>query len=566
MLKPLTLKYHISNESMNRRNLIKGLATLVPAMALSKTMASTSYFLNPTGSSEFAKVPFSPTWNSLQTYIVPEWYKDAKFGIWAHWGPQCEPERGDWYARGMYEEGSDQYKYHVEKYGHPSKFGFKDVINKWKAEKWDPDYLVGLYKKAGAEYFVALANHHDNLDLYDSKHQEWNSMNMGPKKDLVGGWAKAAKKYKIPFGVSVHAAHAWSWMETAQRADKKGPMAGVPYDGKVTTEDGKGTWWEGKNPQDLYAQNHPLSKDSENGGAIHSQWNWGNGVAEPSKAYIDKFYNRTIDLIDKYNPELVYFDDTALPLWPISDAGLRIAAHMYNKSVKKNGKVTAVINGKILDEQQRKSMVWDIERGQSNQIEPYTWQTCTCLGQWHYDRRIFDNHQYKSAKTVIHTLIDVVSKNGNLLLSVPVRGDGTIDSDELAVVEEIGEWMKINKEAIHATRPWKIFGEGPAKDSAAPLSAQGFNEGKGKPFQSKDIRFTTKGKVLYATALGWPEDGKITIKSLAKGSESYPNQVKSVQLLGSTKPVVFSQTADGLTVTIPEAKSKLGYALVFKVS
>ena len=156
---------------MNRRNLLKGLATVIPALALSKSMASTSYFLDPDGNRAFAKVPFLPTWNSLQSYIVPEWYKDAKFGIWAHWGPQCEPERGDWYARGMYEEGSDQYKYHVEKYGHPSKFGFKDVINRWKAEKWDPDYLVGLYKKAGAEYFVALANHHDNLDLYDSKHR-----------------------------------------------------------------------------------------------------------------------------------------------------------------------------------------------------------------------------------------------------------------------------------------------------------------------------------------------------------------------------------------------------------
>ena len=551
---------------MNRRNLLKGLATVIPALALSKSMASTSYFLDPDGNREFAKVPFLPTWNSLQSYIVPEWYKDAKFGIWAHWGPQCEPERGDWYARGMYEEGSDQYKYHVEKYGHPSKFGFKDVINRWKAEKWDPDYLVGLYKKAGAEYFVALANHHDNLDLYDSKHQDWNSLNMGPKKDLVGGWAKAAKKYKIPFGVSVHAAHTWSWMETAQRSDKKGPLVGVPYDGKVTSKDGKGTWWEGKNPQDLYAQNHPLSKNSEDGGAIHRQWNWGNGVAEPDKAYIDKFYNRTIDLIEKYDPQLVYFDDTALPLWPISDAGLRIAAHLYNKSVKKNGKVNAVINGKILDQQQRKSMVWDIERGQSNEIEPYTWQTCTCIGQWHYDRRIFDNHQYKSAKTVIHTLIDVVSKNGNLLLSVPVRGDGSIDSDELAIVEEIGAWMKINKEAIHGTRPWKIFGEGPAKDNVAPLSAQGFNEGKGKPFEARDIRFTKKGNVLYATALGWPEDGKIIIKSLAKGNALFPDILKKVELLGATSPVKFIHTNESLTITLPESKPKLAYALVFKIS
>lgn len=551
---------------MKRRNLIKGLATVIPAMALSKSMAATSFFLDPSGSKAFAQVPFSPTWDSLKKYVVPQWYKDAKFGIWAHWGPQCEPERGDWYARGMYEEGSDQYNYHVEKYGHPSEFGFKDVINKWKAENWDPDYLVGLYKKAGAQYFVALANHHDNMDLYDSKYQEWNSVNMGPKKDLIGGWAMAAKKYKLPFGVSVHAAHAWSWMETAQRADKQGPKAGIPYDGKVKAEDGKSKWWDGKDPQDLYAQNHPLSKNSEENGAIHSQWSWGNGVAEPSKEYIEKFYNRTIDLIDKYNPELVYFDDTVLPLWPISDAGLRIAAHLYNKSLKKNGKVTAVVNGKILDEQQRKCMIWDIERGQSNEIEPYTWQTDTCIGAWHYDRRIFDNHHYKSAQTVIHTLVDVVSKNGNLLLNIPVRGDGTIDADELAVVEEIGEWMKINSEAIYATSPWKVFGEGPAKDSAAPLSGPGFNEGKGKSFESKDVRFTVKGDYLYATVLGWPEDGKINIKSLAKGSSLYTKAVKKVQLLGTGMVSDFEQTADGLYLTVPGTKSKLSYAMVFKIS
>lgn len=551
---------------MKRRNLLKGLTTVIPAMALSKSMAAVSYFLDPYGSKEFTKVPFSPSWDSLQNYEVPQWYKDAKFGIWAHWGPQCEPERGDWYARGMYQEGSDQYKYHLEKYGHPSEFGFKDVIHQWKAGKWDPDYLVGLYKKAGAQYFVALANHHDNLDLYDSKYQDWNSVNVGPKKDLIGGWARAAKKYKLPFGVSVHAAHAWSWMETAQRSDKKGPKAGVPYDGKMTPEDGKGKWWDGKNPQELYAQNHPLSKNSENDGSIHGQWNWGNGVAEPSKEYIEKFYNRTIDLIDKYHPDLVYFDDTALPLWPISDAGLRIAAHLYNKNIKKNGKVTAVINGKILNEQQRKCMVWDIERGQSNEIEPDTWQTDTCIGAWHYDRRIFKDHHYKSAKTVIHTLVDIVSKNGNLLLNIPMRGDGTIDSDELAVVEEIGEWMKINSEAIYASTPWKIFGEGPAKDSAAPLNAQGFNEGKGKPFESKDIRFTAKGDTLYATALGWPADGKITIKSLAKGNYLYAKAIKKVQLLGAGTLTDFSQTEEGLSINIPETQNKFSYAMVFKIT
>lgn len=540
---------------MKRRTLIKGVLAGMAAICASRTFAYPHLEeIVATGSAD----KFQPNWESLAKYKVPEWFRDAKFGIWAHWGPQCQPERGDWYARGMYQEGSDQYKYHLSKYGHPSKFGFKDVINEWKADKWDPDALVALYKKAGAKYFMALANHHDNLDLFDSKHQRWNSTNMGPKQDLIAGWAKAAKNQGLPLGVSVHAAHAWSWYETAQRADKSGALAGVPYDGKLIAADGAGKWWQGYDPQELYAQNHPLSKESGNDGEIHRQWNWGNGVYPPSKAYCDNFYDRTIDLIEKYEPDLIYFDDTALPLWPVSDVGLRIAAHFYNKSIRKHGELKAVINGKILNEQQRKCMVWDIERGQSNAIEPLPWQTCTCIGSWHYDRRVYDNGHYKSATTVIHTLIDVVSKNGNLLLSIPMRGDGTIDEKEQAVVEGIADWMQINSESIYGTRPWIVFGEGPAMESAAPLSAQGFNEGKGKAFGPTDIRFVAKGKVLYATLLGWPDDRVAKVKTLAEGK----SKIKKVTLLGFKGSLSFEQSAAGLTVQLPEqAPGKSAFVL-----
>ncbi|MEO8113760.1 MAG: alpha-L-fucosidase, partial [Phenylobacterium sp.] len=260
---------------------------------------------------------FQPTWESLiEGYKAPDWFRDAKFGIWAHWGPQCEAEHGDWYARGMYEEGSDHYRYHVAKYGHPSKFGFKDVIHQWKAERWDPEALLALYKKAGAKYFMALANHHDNLDLYNSRYQpEWNSTTVGPGKDLVKGWSRAARANGMRFGVSVHAARTWTWFEDAQGADKSGPYAGIPYDGKLTSADGKGTWWEGKDPQALYAQNHAR------------------GAAIPDKEYCDKFFNRTRELIDNYDPDIVYYDDAVLPLYPFSDAGLRLTAHMYNRSI-----------------------------------------------------------------------------------------------------------------------------------------------------------------------------------------------------------------------------------------
>lgn len=532
---------------MNRRTLIKGLATGLSSLYLSNLYAHN--LLGSQQGPQMASGPFQPTWDSLGQYQVPDWFRDAKFGIWAHWGPQCQPERGDWYARGMYQEGSDQYKYHLKKYGHPSKFGFKDVINEWKAENWNPEELVGLYKKTGARYFMAMANHHDNFDLFPSKYHNWNSTKLGPKKDIIGGWAKAAKEQDLPFGVTVHASHAWTWYEVAQRSDKNGPYAGVPYDGKLTKADGSNKWWNGYDPQELYAQSHDLSKDSLNDASMGSYWDWGNGASVPDKAYCDKFLNRTIELINKYGPELIYFDDNVLPLLQVSDAGLKIAAHFYNASVRKHGKLQAALFGKMLNEQQRKCLIWDIERGQSNEIEPLPWQTDTCIGGWHYDRRLFENKGYKSAKTVIHTLADVVSKNGNLLLNVPVRGDGTIDSEERAVVEQVGAWMQINSEAIYSTRPWKVFGEGPAMQSVAALSAQGFNEGKGKPFEAEDIRFTIKGKTLYAIMLGWPAGKVALIKTLAANDQL--GKIGRVSLLGNDR-LDFQQTSEGLKVQLPE--------------
>jgi len=546
---------------MNRRDALKLGVSALAGLYLSPLLGK-SHILN----SPAFKGTFEPNWDSLSKYQVPDWFRDAKFGMWAHWGPQCEPEAGDWYARGMYQEGSWQYKSHVEKYGHPSKFGFKDVINVWKADNWNPEELVNLYKDSGAKYFMAMANHHDNLDLYDSKYQpNWNSTKIGPKKDIIGGWEKAARKAGLPFAVSVHAAHAWSWFETSQRSDKKGSFAGVPYDGKLTKEDGKGTWWEGLNPQELYAQNHLLSEKSYDNGAIHSQWNWGNGVAKPSETYIENFHDRTIDLIDKYNPDLIYFDDTALPLWPISDAGLRIAAHLYNKSLEKNNAVQTVVTGKILDEQQRKALVWDIEKGQSNNIEPLPWQTDTCIGNWHYDRGVYNNKRYKSAKTVIHTLIDVVSKNGNLMLNIPVRGDGSIDELEREIVNEIGAWMKLNSKSIYGTRPWKIFGEGPQQESAGALTAQGFNEGKGKPYTSEDFRFALKDEILYVTVMAWPENGIAIIKSLGKESPYHPKKIKKLKLVSTGEKLKFKQHSEYLEVYFPNQKPEASYANVLEI-
>lgn len=539
-------------------------ATFVTLLTVG-TLSAQEYQVPVSESDEpMMKGKFEPTWESLENYQVPEWFRNAKFGIWAHWGPQCVEGSGDWMARSMYIEGSNEYNHHVENYGHPSEFGFKDVIPLWKAEKWNPDELVAYYKKIGAQYFFAMGNHHDNMDMWDSKYQPWNSMNMGPKRDILAEWERAARKQGLYFGVSLHADHAWTWYEPAQRHDTHGPKAGIPYDGKMTKTDGNGKWWEGYDPQDLYAQNHPLSENSDDNNSIHRQWAWGNGACLPTKEYCTKFYNRTIDVINRYNPDLLYFDVTVLPLYPVSDAGLKIAAHFYNHSMAThNGKLNAVMFGKVLDENQRKALVWDVERGAPNETLNEPWQSCSCIGGWHYNTSIYENNGYKSAEYVVKLLVDIVSKNGNLLLSVPLRADGTFDEKEKKILDEFGEWMNINKESIYDTRPWVIFGEGPIADSDISINAQGFNEWAYGNATSQEIRFTQTGKYLYATALSWPEENKVVIKSLAENGDLFNRKIKKVELLGYGK-VAFSRTDKGLVITLPEDANRL-IAPVFKI-
>ena len=503
---------------------------------------------------------FQPTFASLSQYQTPDWFRDAKFGMWAHWGPQCVPEQGDWYARRMYQDGDRDYVAHVARYGHPSRSGFKDVIHQWRAEEWRPDDLVALYKQAGAQYFMALANHHDNMDLWNSTHQPWNSTRVGPKKDLIGGWAKATRRAGMRFGVSVHAAHAWSWYEVSQGADKEGPMAGVPYDGKLTRAQGKGTWWDGLDPQDLYAQRHAPGK------GLVWDWNASRGSSVPDAAYCERFYARTMDLIEQHDPDLVYFDDTVLPLHPISDVGLRIAANLYNRSMKRNGgRLEAVLTGKVLNEEQRKAMVWDIERGAATDIVPLPWQTDTCIGDWHYSRPLFARHGYKTPAMVAQMLVDIVSKNGNLMLNVPLPGSGALDDDELSFIADFGRWMRTNGGAIYGSRPWAVYGEGPSTQGQAPLREQGFNEGRNRPYTAEDIRFVQKGGKVYAFALAWPESGTLTIKSLATGAAHAPGQVERVELVGAPGALEHSRTADGLAITLPQRR-RGDYVYAFEIS
>ena len=481
--------------------------------------------------------PFEATWESLLNYEVPEWYRDAKFGIWAHWGPQCVPEAGDWYARNMYMQGSAQYEYHLKHYGHPSKVGFKDLCARWTLKDWEPDVLMERYKRAGAKFFLALANHHDNLDAWASKHNPWNAMNVGPRRDVVGAWARAARERGLKFGVTVHQPRNWWWFQTAHGADATGPMAAVPYDGRLTLAEGKGLWWEGLDPQRMYAPKHPP-------------------MALPDVSYVKDFYDRTRDLIDQHDPDLLYLDNALLPLgW----GGMSASAYFYNRSWKKHGSVQGVLTTKVVPERLRKALVADYERGVLDGIAEYPWQSETCIGGWHYDRALFEMEGefggYLHPRDVVHWLIDTVSKNGTFILNVPGRPDGTIDSKEIAVLDGLTAWMEVHGEAIYATRPWKAFGEGPgmAKGGAA---VTGSVSGLG----AEDFRFTKNkaGDVVYAIAMGWP--GKMaSVRSLGLREGA---KVERVELLGCAGKVRFEQGAEALRVWLPETKtSEIAMAL-----
>ncbi len=497
---------------------------------------------------------YEPTWQSLEKHQTPEWFRNAKFGIWAHWGAQCVEGSGDWMARQLYMEGTDKYRYHLEHYGHPSEFGYKDVLPLFKAERWDPEALVQRYKRCGAQYFFVLGNHHDNFDLWDSKYQEWNSMRIGPKRDILREWADAAKKAGLPLGISFHADHSWTWFEPSQRWDLEGEKAGVWYDGTLTKEDGKGKWWEGLDPQNLYQQRHPMSKGSWDNNAMHAQWDWSHGACRPSQEFVTNFYDRTLDAINRYEPDLVYFDVTVLPFYPLSDAGLKIATHLYNKNPR------AVVFGKILNEDQKRALTWDVERGAPNKLVERPWQTCNCIGDWHYNTAIYEKGHYKSADFVVRELVDVVSKNGNLLLNIPLRGDGTYDEKAARFLDELEAWMTQNGESIFGTRPWVRFGEGPVANSDIKINAQGFNDNMYYDMTAQEIRFNQTKRHLYVTAMKWPADGRLVVKSLAKGNTDFKKRIASVYLLGHGK-LKARQTEEGLEVMLPQPCNKIAPVL-----
>ena len=532
-------------------NQIKSIVLLL-VLSLEVVVAQTNSLHLP----PIATGPFKPDWNSLTNYQTPDWFRDAKFGIWISWGPQSVPCAGDWYARNMYIQGSSAYKHHLQHYGHPSTNGYKDILPLWKAEKFDPATLVKLYQKAGARYLVTLANHHDNFDCWDSKYQPWNSVNIGPKRDIVGLCKAAAEREGLHFGVSIHNINTWGWYDPARGADTNGPLAGVPYDGLLTKADGKGKWWEGYNPQDLYGPPHRPGPDGD----------------APTPAFMANWFLRTKDLIDRYQPDLVIFDlASPVQMWrqwvKFEDvtnlqtvderAGMLIAAHYYNQESKWHGAANeGIITLKALPPERRAAVTLAMERDYTTQTMENPWELEDSMGDWFYR----DNDRYMTPAQVVDMLAETVCRNGNLLLNVVLKPDGSLPDIEAEALLSVGQWLKVNGEAIYGTRPWKVFGEGTTR---VKTRAEWHEENKPRTlpqYTSDDIRFTQNkdGRTFYAIVLGVPT-GAARIKSLAG------EKIAGITLLGSDAKLDWKQEADALVIQ-PVAKWPCDYAVAFKIT
>ncbi|GGB41592.1 alpha-L-fucosidase [Sphingomonas metalli] len=450
---------------------------------------------------------------SLQAYRAPEWFRNAKFGIWAHWGPQAVPAQGDWYARWMYVPGHPCYDHHVKTYGHPSEKGYKDIIPLWTAARWDPDALAARYAAAGARYLVSMGVHHDNFDLWRSRHQRWNATRMGPKRDVVGEWQAAAKRHGMRFGVSEHLGASYTWWYPNHLYDQFWPRLGVEYDGA--------------DPRyaDLYHDNRTEPFTNKPG-----TWYTKN------PAYHRHWFDRISDLLDSYQPDFLYTDGGI----PFGEVGRALMAHFYNSRTGPSGQVEAVYacknqgSGDFFEG----TAVQDVERGVLKGINPLPWQTDSSNGDWFHKT----DDSWKSSAEVLAILTDVVSKNGNLLLNIVLRADGSLPPESDRLLADLEGWFQVNAEAIHDTRPWKIFGEGPTEAAGGAFGENG-------RYTARDIRFTTKGERLFALTLA-PPAGPVAITTLRRGSRVEPRRVGSVHLLGRG-PVAFRQTASALVVDLP---------------
>ena len=462
--------------------------------------------------------PYEDSWASLSRYQTPQWYQDAKFGIFIHWGVYSVPAyRNEWYPRNMYIQGTPEFEHHVKTYGPHKTFGYKDFIPLFKAEKYDPAAWAELFQEAGARYVIPVAEHHDGFQMYKSELSHWNAAEMGPCRDTTAELKKELEKRGVPMGVSSHRFEHWFFLGHGKEFDSDIP-ASVPRDHLY--------WPSMPEPQDMYNRRHEPA---------------------PTQEYMEDWLLRCCELVDKFHPAMVYFD-----WWILQDVlkpYLKLfAAYYYNRAREWGGE--AIIHYKH-DSFMFGCAVPDMERGHFAAVKPFFWQTDTAIARnsWCYT----EQNEYKSAGELVRTLVDVVSKNGALLLNVGPKADGTISPEDTAVLKGIGAWLKINGEAIYGTRPFRTFGEGPTN-----IAEGQFTDGSALGYTGKDIRFTVKGGCLYAIVMAWPDDGRVTIQSLS--NPAFIGGIDQVEALGWHEAVQWTRDQEGLHISAPFIHSDMPVA------
>jgi alpha-L-fucosidase len=522
-----------------------------------------------------AKGPFEPTWESIEKNYPgePAWLREAKFGIWVHFGPQAAGESGDWYARNLYKSDKEAYKNHVKKYRHPSEVGYKEVLRDWNPTKLDPEKLTEIYKDAGARFLMIQGVHHDNYDLWNSKYQPWNSVNIGPKRDLIGEWAKACRANGMRFGVTFHHEYSWWWWQTAFGSDKEGSKKGVPYDGNLTLADGKGKWWEGYDPKMLYGIDLREYKGVDQN--AHTDWSpppagiFSNHLGY-AKWYATNWALRMMDVVKHYDPDFIYTDGTVQGPFTgdgtgtglKADAMQTVIADFYNQSLERRGEVNTFsivkfrnkTNGTVNTEEH--GIPADIKKDQP-------WIAEAPVGDWFYA----PDFTYDSGM-MIRYIIEAIARDGNAALCISLLPDGSINDESQKMLKEVGNWMRINGEAVYGSHAWVIPAEGEIVNGKIKMLPGGkLNRRQAEfKFDAQDIRFTVgKNNKLYAFCMNVPApNSQIKIKSLGSEAKYYGKKVKAVKLLGYEGKLKWKESADGLVINYPKNMS-FATAIVFEI-